>query len=136
MLRSVLLDSAMEGTGCRHATLRSSPIQNGHTHACRVYPSLHVTAAPPRVGSLHRTPPVLRIIPEHQRGLHTWEASEGCHGFTPPNGGQVSPGTASTHFPWTTLPIGATMAGNPHCHLRRCDPLTVEDSYDRPWHAS
>src|SRR5215831_398879 len=64
-----------------------------------MYPSLHVTAAPPRVGSLHRAHPVLRIIPEHQRGLHTGEASEVCHGFTPPNGGRVSPGTASTHFP-------------------------------------
>src|SRR5919197_981366 len=47
----------------------------GHTHACRIDPSSHVTAAPPRVGSLHRTPPVLRIIPEHQRGLQTGEAS-------------------------------------------------------------
>src|SRR5262249_53135167 len=56
----------------------------GHKHACRIDPSLHVTAAPPRVGSLHRTHPVLRIIPEHQRGLYTGEASEACHGFTPP----------------------------------------------------
>src|SRR5262245_44566109 len=56
----------------------------GHTHACRIDPSLTITAAPPRVGSLHRTPPVLRIIPEHQGGLHTREASETCHGFTPP----------------------------------------------------
>ena len=53
-------------------------------HACRIDPALHVTAAPPRVGSLHRTPPVLRIIPEPQRGLYTGEASEACHGFTPP----------------------------------------------------
>src|SRR5713226_5891498 len=61
-----------------------SVYRDGHQHACRIDPSLHVTAAPPRVGSLHRTPPVLRIIPEHQRGLHTGEASEVCHGFTPP----------------------------------------------------
>src|SRR2546425_291848 len=32
----------------------------GHKHACRIDPSLNVTAAPPRVGSLHRTPPVLQ----------------------------------------------------------------------------
>src|SRR5215813_5433548 len=43
----------------------------GHQLACRISPSLNVTAAPPRVGSLHRTPPVLRIIPEHHRGLQT-----------------------------------------------------------------
>src|SRR5215831_18462394 len=55
----------------------------GHKHACRRDPSLHVTAAPPRVGALPRTPPVLRIIPEHQRGLHTGEAREVCHGCTP-----------------------------------------------------
>jgi hypothetical protein len=55
----------------------------GYKHACRIYPSLNVTAAPARVGSLRRTPPVLLIIPEHQRGLHTEEESEACHGFTP-----------------------------------------------------
>src|SRR5438093_10536828 len=99
---------------------RPSVCRDGHSHACRISPPLHVTAAPPRVGSLPRTPPVLRIIPEHQRGLHTGEASEACHGFTPPHGGRVSPGTAATHFPWTTLPTGATMGGNPHCHVRRC----------------
>src|SRR5678816_3101815 len=47
----------------------------GHKHACRIDSSLHVTAAPPCVGSLYRTPPLLRIIPEHQRGLYTGEAS-------------------------------------------------------------
>jgi hypothetical protein len=56
----------------------------GPKHACRIDRSLHVTAAPPRVGSLHRTPPVRRILPEHQRGLQTGEACEACHVFTPP----------------------------------------------------
>src|SRR5215510_14924501 len=65
--------------------VRSTDVcRDGHEHACRISPSLHVTAAPPRVGSRHRTPPVRRIIPEHQRGLQTGEASEACHGFTPP----------------------------------------------------
>src|SRR5215475_12033435 len=55
----------------------------GPKHVCRRYPTLNVTGAPPRVGSLHRTPPVLRIIPEHQRGLHAGEENAMCHGFTP-----------------------------------------------------
>src|SRR5262245_59386980 len=58
--------------------------RDGHTHACRIDPSWTITAAPQRVGSLHRTPPVRRIIPEHQGGLHTREASEACHSFPPP----------------------------------------------------
>src|SRR5712691_12135586 len=69
----------------------------GHKHACRIYPSLNVTAAPPRVGSLHRTHPVLLIIPEHQRGLHTGEASEACHGFTPPAALDTPCRTESAH---------------------------------------
>src|SRR5215510_14955904 len=69
----------------------------GHKHACRIYPSLNVTAAPPRVGSLHRTPPVLLIIPEHQRGLHTGEASEACHGCTPPAALDTPCRTGSAH---------------------------------------
>src|SRR5437868_3467946 len=59
----------------------TSVCRDGHKHACRIYPSLHVTAAPPRVGSLPRTHPMLLIISEHQRGLHTGEESEACHGF-------------------------------------------------------
>src|SRR5713226_9626092 len=55
----------------------------GHKYAFRISPSLNVTAAPPCVGSLPRTHPVLLIIPEHQRGLHTGEESAACHGFTP-----------------------------------------------------
>src|SRR5262249_42215780 len=55
----------------------------GPKYVCRRYPTLNVTGAPPRVGSLHRTPPVLRIIPEHQRGLHAGEENAVCHGFTP-----------------------------------------------------
>src|SRR5262245_46910629 len=55
----------------------------GPKHVCRRYPTLHVIGAPPRVGSLHRTPPVLRIIPEHKLGLHAGEENAVCHGFTP-----------------------------------------------------
>src|SRR5258705_6721368 len=69
----------------------------GHKYACRIYPSLHVTATPPRVGSLHRTPPVLRIIPEHQKGLHTGEASEACHGCTPSAAFDTPCRTGSAH---------------------------------------
>src|SRR5437588_11654549 len=52
------------------------------------------------------------------------------------NGGRVSPGMASTHFLWTILPTGVTMAGNSHGRRRRCTPLTVENVHDRPWPAS
>src|SRR5262245_54594541 len=69
----------------------------GHRHAFRIYPSLNVTAAPPRVGALHRTPPVLLIIPEHQRGLHPGEVSEACHGFTPPAALDTPCRTESAH---------------------------------------
>src|SRR5215831_6095760 len=55
----------------------------GPKHACRIDPSLNVTAAPPCVGSLHRAHPQRRIIPEHSRGLHAGKASVVCHGFTP-----------------------------------------------------
>ena len=34
-------------------------------------------------GSLHRTRRMRRIIPEHQRGLHTGKGDEACDGFTP-----------------------------------------------------
>src|SRR5215510_11420852 len=55
--------------------VRSTDVcRDGHEHACRISPSLHVTAAPPRVGSRHRTPPVRRIIPEYQRGLQTGDS--------------------------------------------------------------
>src|SRR4029434_736227 len=74
-----------------------SVYSDGPKHACRIDPSLHVTAAPPRVGSLHRTPPVLRIIPEHQRGLQTGEASEACHGCTSPAALDTPCRTASAH---------------------------------------
>src|SRR5262245_11844016 len=57
--------------------------RGGPKHVCRRYLTLNVTGAPPRVGSLHRTPPVLRIIPEHQRGLHAGEENAVCHGFIP-----------------------------------------------------
>src|SRR5262245_39873860 len=41
--------------------------------------SLNVTAAPPRVGSLHRAPPLLLIIPEHQGGLHVGKGRVPAH---------------------------------------------------------
>src|SRR4029434_977674 len=69
----------------------------GHQHACRIYPLLHVTAAPPRVGSRHRTPPVRRIIPELQRGLQTGKASEACHGSTPSAAFDTPCRTGSAH---------------------------------------
>src|SRR5262252_5713812 len=67
-----------------NALVRCLAITGSPSPGLTIDPSSHVTAAPPRVGSLHRTPPVLRIIPEHQRGLYIGEASEACHGFTPP----------------------------------------------------
>src|SRR5215471_12582094 len=76
---------------------RTDVYRYGHTHACRIYPSWHITAAPPRVGSLHRTHPVLLIIPEHQRGLHTGEANEACHGFTSPAALDTPCRTESAH---------------------------------------
>src|SRR4029453_5658119 len=71
--------------------------RDGPKHACRIDHSLHVTAAPPRVGSRHRTPPVRRIIPEPQRGLQTGEASEACHGCIPPAALNTPCRTASAH---------------------------------------
>src|SRR4029450_1062754 len=71
--------------------------RDGHEHACRIFPSLHVTAAPPRVGSRHRMPPVRRIIPEHQRGLQTGEASEACHSSTPSAAFDTPCRTGSAH---------------------------------------
>ena len=40
---------------------------------------------------------MLRIIPEHQRGLHTREASEACHGFTSPAALDTPYRTESAH---------------------------------------
>src|SRR5262249_14736101 len=50
---------------------RTSVGRDGHTHACRIDPHGTSPLAPARLRPLHRTHPVLRIIPEHQRGLHT-----------------------------------------------------------------
>src|SRR5262245_54260002 len=43
------------------------------------------------------THPVLLIIPEHQGGLHTREASETCQGFTPPTAFDTPCRTESAH---------------------------------------
>src|SRR5712664_3990393 len=43
--------------------------------------------------------PVLRIIPEHQRGLQTGEASEACHGSTPSAAFDTPCRTGSAHRP-------------------------------------
>jgi hypothetical protein len=40
--------------------------------------SLHVTAAPPRVGTLPRASPLLPSIPEHRQGFQARQESEGC----------------------------------------------------------
>src|SRR4030095_2263343 len=58
--------------------------------------SLNVTAAPPCVGSLHRAHPLLRIIPEHQQGLHAGKASAVSYSFTP-SAALATPCTRSAH---------------------------------------